>query len=186
VKISPSTSIISMDICLKIFPWEFFHNTDLPQLFPWDIFTSHITLIPKYSYSRSRILLGIHLKIFPGFASSAKPICFWRLGNPPIQSVICPCDQFGRLSCTDGGSYIMGSGSLGQIYVRELSTWQLVNSWNTNEKFVSCLIQSNDDLLFFLGGDDGFANVWSILEVYILVITSTLLQMITNHRLLKT
>ncbi|KAI5077894.1 hypothetical protein GOP47_0007718 [Adiantum capillus-veneris] len=83
--------------------------------------------------------------------------------QPELKSF--PVEPIGPVACTSDGSYLVGGGVSGRIYLWEVSSGRLLRVWAAHYKAVSCLVFSDDESLLISGADDGFVNVWPLLRV---------------------
>lgn len=87
----------------------------------------------------------------------------WNKAQPEFRSY--PVEPIGPLACTSDGSYVVGGGVSGRIYIWEVSSGRLLRVWAAHYKAITCLVLSDDESLLISGADDGFVNVWPLLRV---------------------
>ncbi|XP_031486087.1 protein ROOT INITIATION DEFECTIVE 3 isoform X2 [Nymphaea colorata] len=86
----------------------------------------------------------------------------WNKSQAETRSFVEPIKP---LSSNDDGTYIIGGGRSGAIYLWEVATGRLLRRWAAHFKEVTCLIFSDDGSLIISGSEDGSVKVWSILRL---------------------
>ncbi|CAN6845694.1 unnamed protein product [Brassica oleracea] len=62
------------------------------------------------------------------------------------------------------GTYIVGGGASGDIFLWEVSSGKLLKKWHGHYQSVTCLLFSTDDSLLVSGSKDGYIRVWSLIR----------------------
>ncbi|KAK8966380.1 Protein SPA1-RELATED 4 [Platanthera guangdongensis] len=99
-------------------------------------------------------------------SSSTAPIFFWSWDKPQVQVKSFPAEPIGPLVSDSDGSYIIGGGSSGAIYLWEIASGKLLNKWNAHYRSVTCLTLSDDESLLISGSEDGSIKVWALLMIF--------------------
>lgn len=101
----------------------------------------------------------------PGSSSAGGAIFLWAWNKTQPDFKSYPVEPIGPVACTSDGSYLVGGGVSGRIYLWEVSSGRLLRVWAAHYKAVSCLVFSDDESLLISGADDGYVNVWPLLRV---------------------
>ncbi|MCL7040226.1 hypothetical protein MKW94_027208, partial [Papaver nudicaule] len=100
--------------------------------------------------------------------SSSGSILLWSWnklsGIPEVKSF--PAEPISPLVSTTDGTYIIGGGSSGNIYLWEVSSGRLLKKWQAHYRGVTCLVLSDDESLLISGAEDGFVRVWSLFKMF--------------------
>ncbi|CAN8254851.1 unnamed protein product [Cochlearia groenlandica] len=70
------------------------------------------------------------------------------------------------ISANSEGTYIVGGGNSGDIYLWEVSTGKLLKKCHGHYRSVTCLVFSGDDSLLVSGSQDGSVRVWSLVRLF--------------------
>lgn len=100
-----------------------------------------------------------------GSSSAGGAIFLWAWDKTQPEFKSYPVEPIGPLACMSDGSYIVGGGVSGRIYLWEVSSGRLLRVWAAHYKAVTCLVFSDDESLLVSGADDGYVNVWPLLRV---------------------
>lgn len=111
-----------------------------------------------------RFLASSQLRENP--SSSTAPIFFWSWEKPQVQVRSFPAEFIGPLVSDSDGSYIIGGGSSGAIYLWEVASGKLLNKFTAHFRSVTCLTLSNDESLLISGSEDGSVRVWPLLMIF--------------------
>nr|KAJ0214637.1 hypothetical protein LSAT_V11C400162720 [Lactuca sativa] len=103
----------------------------------------------KVDADGSRFLLGDHLISFP-----------------QVEVKSFPAKTINLLACNTDGTYIVGGGVSGHIYLWEVATGRLLKKWHGHYRLVTCLVFSNDQSLLIFGFEDGTVRFWSLLMIF--------------------
>lgn len=101
----------------------------------------------------------------PGSSSAGGAIFFWAWNKTQPEFKSYPVEPIGPLACTSDGSYVVGGGVSGRLYIWEVASGRLLRVWAGHYKAITCLVFSDDESLLISGADDGFVNVWPLLRV---------------------
>ncbi|PKA57327.1 Guanine nucleotide-binding protein subunit beta-like protein B [Apostasia shenzhenica] len=111
-----------------------------------------------------RFLVSSQLRQTP--SSSSAPIFLWSWDKPQVQVRSFPVEPVGPLVSNSDGSYFIGGGLSGHIYLWELASGKLLNKWTAHYRSVTCLALSDDESLLVSGSEDGSIRVWSLLMTF--------------------
>ncbi|CAH2064730.1 unnamed protein product [Thlaspi arvense] len=100
-----------------------------------------------------------------GSASSGS-IFFWSWNKPQVEVRSFPVESIKALAANSEGSYIVGGGTSGDIYLWEVETGKLLKKWHGHYRSVTCLVFSGDDSLLVSGSQDGSVRVWSLIRLF--------------------
>lgn len=70
------------------------------------------------------------------------------------------------MAANSEGTYIVGGGVSGDIYLWEVATGRLLKKWHAHYRAVTCLVFSEDQSLLISGAQDGSVRVWSLLMIF--------------------
>ncbi|XP_074561760.1 protein ROOT INITIATION DEFECTIVE 3-like [Curcuma longa] len=114
---------------------------------------------------RFRFLAASQLRDAPSATSA--PIFFWSWDKPQVEVRSFPAEPIGPLISNAEGTYIIGGGSSGSIYLWEVFTGKLLKKWHAHYRSVNCLTLSKDDeSLLISGSEDGSVKVWSLIMLF--------------------
>ncbi|XP_065036490.1 protein ROOT INITIATION DEFECTIVE 3-like isoform X2 [Musa acuminata AAA Group] len=108
-----------------------------------------------------RFLASSQLRDSPSSASC--PIFFWSWDKPQVEVRSFPAEPIGPLVSNSEGTYIMGGGPSGIIYLWEVASGKLLTRWHAHYRSVTCLTLSKDESLLISGSEDGSVRVWSLM-----------------------
>ncbi|CAI0558643.1 unnamed protein product [Linum tenue] len=69
------------------------------------------------------------------------------------------------IAATSDGTYLVGGGISGNIYLWEVPTGRLLQQWHAHLRPITCLVFSDDDSLLVSAAEDGCVRVWPLLTV---------------------
>ncbi|OVA15662.1 WD40 repeat [Macleaya cordata] len=102
----------------------------------------------------------------PSSSSSSGSILYWSWNKPQPEVKSFPAEPISPLVSNTDGTYIIGGGSSGNIYLWEVASGRLLKKWNAHYRAVTCLVLSDDESLLISGAEDGFVRVWSLLMMF--------------------
>ncbi|XP_020593021.1 protein ROOT INITIATION DEFECTIVE 3 isoform X2 [Phalaenopsis equestris] len=111
-----------------------------------------------------RFLASSQLRESP--SSSSAPIFFWSSEKPQVQVRSFPAEPIGPLISDSDGSYIIGGGTSGAIFIWEVASGKLLNKLIAHYRSVTCLTLSEDESLLISGSEDGNVRVWPLLMIF--------------------
>ncbi|XP_057974115.1 protein ROOT INITIATION DEFECTIVE 3 [Malania oleifera] len=110
-----------------------------------------------------RFLASSQLRDSP---SSSGSILYWSWHKPQVGVKSFPAEAINPLVSNHDGTYIIGGGVSGHIYLWEVATGRLLKRWHGHYRAVSCLVLSDDESLLISGADDGCVRVWSLFMIF--------------------
>lgn len=99
-------------------------------------------------------------------SSSSGSVLCWSWNKPQIEVKSFPAEAINPLACNSDGTYIVGGGLSGDIYLWEVATGRLLKKWHGHYRAVTCLVFSDDQSLLISGAEDGSVRVWSLLMIF--------------------
>ncbi|XP_071703255.1 protein ROOT INITIATION DEFECTIVE 3-like [Rutidosis leptorrhynchoides] len=102
----------------------------------------------------------------PSSSSSSGSVLFWSWNKPQVEVKSFPAEAINPLACNSDGTYIVGGGASGDIYLWEVETGRLLKKWHGHYRAVTCLVFSEDQSLLVSGAEDGSVRVWSLLMIF--------------------
>lgn len=99
-------------------------------------------------------------------SSSSGSILLWSWNKPQVEVKSFPAEAINPLACNSDGTYIVGGGVSGDIYLWEVATGRLLKKWHGHYRAVTCLVFSMDQSLLISGSEDGSVRVWSLLMIF--------------------
>ncbi|KAL8216347.1 hypothetical protein R6Q57_023184 [Mikania cordata] len=99
-------------------------------------------------------------------SSSSGSVLFWSWNKPQVEVKSFPAEAINPLASNSEGTYIVGGGVSGDIYLWEVATGRLLKKWHGHYRAVTCLVFSMDQSLLISGAEDGSVRVWSLLMYY--------------------
>ncbi|MCL7051739.1 hypothetical protein MKW94_020119 [Papaver nudicaule] len=85
-------------------------------------------------------------------------------GLPEVKSF--PAEPISPLVSYADGTYIIGGGSSGNIFLWEVSSGRLLKKWTAHYRGVTCLVLSDDESRLISGAEDGCVHVWSLCTIF--------------------
>lgn len=76
-----------------------------------------------------------------------------------------PVESITALTSNSEGTYIVGGGASGDIFIWEVATGKLLKKWHAHYVSVTCLVFSGDHSLLVSGSQDGSVRVWSLIRL---------------------
>ncbi|CAA7408171.1 unnamed protein product [Spirodela intermedia] len=99
-------------------------------------------------------------------SSSSGSVLYWSWDKPQVETKSFPAEPIFPLVSNSDGSYLLGGGSSGNIYIWEILSGKLLKRWQAHYMAVSCLVFSDDESLIISGSDDGSVRVWSLMRLF--------------------
>ncbi|KAJ3693328.1 hypothetical protein LUZ60_008808 [Juncus effusus] len=99
-------------------------------------------------------------------SAASAPIYFWSFDKPQLAVKSFPAEPIGPLVSNSEGTFLIGGGSSGSIYLWEVASGKLINKWQAHYRAVTCLSISNDESLLISGSDDGGVRVWNLIMMF--------------------
>uniref|UniRef100_A0A0C9QSM2 TSA: Wollemia nobilis Ref_Wollemi_Transcript_11576_1308 transcribed RNA sequence n=1 Tax=Wollemia nobilis TaxID=56998 RepID=A0A0C9QSM2_9CONI len=96
-------------------------------------------------------------------SAASGAIFYWQWNKPQAEIRSFPVEHIGPIACNTDGTYIVGGGSSGRIYLWEVPSGQLLKVWPAHYKALTCLVFSDDESLLISGAEDGFVRAWPLL-----------------------
>ncbi|CAN6811293.1 unnamed protein product [Brassica oleracea] len=99
-------------------------------------------------------------------SGSSGSIFFWSWNKPQAEVKSFPLESITALAANMEGTYIVGGGASGDIFLWEVSSGKLLKKWHGHYQSVTCLLFSGDDSLLVSGSKDGYVRVWSLIRLF--------------------
>ncbi|EXB71793.1 WD repeat-containing protein 18 [Morus notabilis] len=99
-------------------------------------------------------------------SASSGSVLYWTWSKPQVEVKSFPAEQIKPLAANREGTYIVGGGLSGDIYLWEVASGSLLKNWHAHYRAVTCLVFSDDDSLLISGSEDGSVKVWSLLMIF--------------------
>lgn len=99
-------------------------------------------------------------------SNSSGSIFYWSWNKPQVEVKSFPAESIKPLVSNRDGSYIIGGGSSGYIYLWEVAGGKLLKKWSGHYRAVTCLSFSDDESLLISGFEDGCVRVWSLFMIF--------------------
>ncbi|CAN6682165.1 unnamed protein product [Malus baccata var. baccata] len=99
-------------------------------------------------------------------SASSGSVQYWSWSKPQVDVKSFPEEPINPLAANGEGTYIVGGGSSGNIYLWEVNTGRLLKKWHAHYRGVSCLAFSDDGSLLISGSEDGGIRVWSLIGLF--------------------
>ncbi|KAM7521004.1 hypothetical protein LguiB_019966 [Lonicera macranthoides] len=99
-------------------------------------------------------------------SSSSGSILYWSWNKPQAEVKSFPAEPINPLVSNSEGTYIIGGGVSGDIFLWEVLTGRLLKKWHAHYRAVTCLVYSDDESLLISGAEDGSVRVWSLLMMF--------------------
>ncbi|CAD6265671.1 unnamed protein product [Miscanthus lutarioriparius] len=90
-------------------------------------------------------------------------IHFYYLDKPQVAVKSFPAEPIRALIADQEGSYLIGGGSNGNMFLWEVSSGELLHTWHAHYRAVRCLALY--DYLLVSGSEDGSIKVWDLITV---------------------
>ncbi|KAK1317100.1 hypothetical protein QJS10_CPA05g02334 [Acorus calamus] len=135
----------------------------------WDLRTGAEGLRHKSCASTPRGLCSVGRKFLASSQlrpSSSGSVLFWSWDKPQAEVKSFPAEPINPLVSNSEGTFIIGGGSSGNIYLWEVSSGRLLKKWHAHYRAVTCLVLSDDESLLISGAEDGCVRVWSLLMLF--------------------
>lgn len=99
-------------------------------------------------------------------STSSASVFFWSWSKPQVEVKSFPSEPITPLASNHSGTYLVGGGLSGEIYLWEVETGRLLKKWHGHNTAVTCLVFSEDDSLLISGFKNGSVRVWSLLMIF--------------------
>lgn len=99
-------------------------------------------------------------------SSSSGSILYWFWDKQRVEVRSFPAEQIQSLVSDSEGTYIIGGGLSGDIYLWEVASGRLLKKWHGHFKAVTCLVFPDDESLLISGSEDGAVKVWSLFKIF--------------------
>ncbi|EPS65018.1 hypothetical protein M569_09761, partial [Genlisea aurea] len=138
----------------------------------WDINTGNEFLRCKNCASTSHGLVSVggrflaSSQIRENKSSSYGSIFYWSWNKPQVEVKSFPAESIIPIVSNSEGTYIVGGGASGDIYLWEVSSGRLLKKWHAHYRGVTCLEFNDDQSLLISGAEDGCVRVWSLFRIF--------------------
>ncbi|XP_059636428.1 protein ROOT INITIATION DEFECTIVE 3 [Cornus florida] len=99
-------------------------------------------------------------------SSSSGSVLYWSWNKPHVEVKCFPAEPINPLVSNSDGTYIIGGGLSGYIYLWEVATGRLLKKWHAHYRAVTCLVYCDDQSLLVSGAEDGCVRVWSLIMIF--------------------
>ncbi|CAM8977924.1 unnamed protein product [Rhodiola kirilowii] len=99
-------------------------------------------------------------------SSTSGSVLFWSWNKPSAEVRSFPAEPIKPLVCDTNGTYIIGGGSLGNMYIWEVATGKLLRKWHAHYRAVTSLVMLEGQSLLVSGSEDGNVRVWSLFLIF--------------------
>ncbi|XP_044512249.1 protein ROOT INITIATION DEFECTIVE 3 [Mangifera indica] len=99
-------------------------------------------------------------------SSSSGSVHYWSWSKPQAEVKSFPAEPIKPIAANSEGTYIVGGGQSGDIYLWEVMSGRLLKKWHAHYRAVTCLVFSEDESLLISGSEDGCVRVWSLLMIF--------------------
>ncbi|KAG2663648.1 hypothetical protein I3760_16G042900 [Carya illinoinensis] len=99
-------------------------------------------------------------------SASSGSVLFWSWSKPQVEVKSFPAEPIKPLAANREGTYIVGGGLSGDIYLWEVASGRQLRKWHAHYRAVTCLVFSDDDSLLISGSEDGSVRVWSLFMMF--------------------
>ncbi|KAI4339839.1 hypothetical protein MLD38_024736 [Melastoma candidum] len=99
-------------------------------------------------------------------SATSGSVFYWSWEKPQVEVKCFPAEPIGPLIANPEGTFIVGGGVSGEIYLWEVPTGKLLRKWNAHYRVVTCLVFSDDGSLLISGSEDGSVRVWSLYMIF--------------------
>uniref|UniRef100_A0A7N0U8N1 Uncharacterized protein n=1 Tax=Kalanchoe fedtschenkoi TaxID=63787 RepID=A0A7N0U8N1_KALFE len=99
-------------------------------------------------------------------SSTSGSILYWSWNKPQPEVKSFPAEPIKPIVSNTDGTYIIGGGSLGNMYIWEVATGKLLRKWHAHYRGVTCLVWLEGQSLLVSGSEDGTIRVWSLFLIF--------------------
>ncbi|KAA8528526.1 hypothetical protein F0562_035881 [Nyssa sinensis] len=99
-------------------------------------------------------------------SSSSGSVLYWSWNKPQVEVKSFPAEPINPLVSNSDGTYIVGGGVSGDIYLWEVATGRLLKKWHAHYRAVTCLVYCDNQSLLISGAEDGCVRVWSLIMIF--------------------
>uniref|UniRef100_A0A2P2KS70 Uncharacterized protein MANES_18G038500 n=1 Tax=Rhizophora mucronata TaxID=61149 RepID=A0A2P2KS70_RHIMU len=98
--------------------------------------------------------------------ASSGSVLYWSWSKPQVEVKSFPEEPIKPLLANSEGTYIVGGGVSGNIYLWEVATGRLLRKWRAHYRSVTCMVFTEDNSLLVSGSEDGGVRVWSLFMIF--------------------
>lgn len=98
--------------------------------------------------------------------TTAGSIFYWSWNKPMVEVKCFPSEVINPLVANSEGTYIIGGGVSGHLFLWEVATGKLLKKWHAHYRAVTCLVFSDDQSLLISGAEDGCVRIWSLISIF--------------------
>ncbi|GAA0153410.1 hypothetical protein LIER_11655 [Lithospermum erythrorhizon] len=98
--------------------------------------------------------------------NAAGSIFYWSWNKPQVEVKSFPSEVINPLVANSEGTYIIGGGVSGHLFLWEVATGKLLKKWHAHYRAVTCLVFGDDQSLLISGAEDGCVRIWSLISIF--------------------
>ncbi|KAL9224803.1 hypothetical protein vseg_000804 [Gypsophila vaccaria] len=134
----------------------------------WELNTgkAHLRYKSCSSPPHGLVCVGTRFIASSQLSASSGSLLYWSWHKPQPEVKSFPAEPINPLVSNREGTYLIGGGASGNIYVWEVHTGKLLKKWHAHLRSVSCLTLSDDESLVISGAEDGCVRVWSFFMMF--------------------
>nr|CAB3482671.1 unnamed protein product [Digitaria exilis] len=134
----------------------------------WDLRTGAEEIRHRPCASRPRALASVADRFLaaaqaPPSGSNSGTVHFYHWDKPQVAVKSFPAEPIRALIADQEGSYLIGGGSNGNLFLWEVASGELLHTWHAHYRAVRCLTLY--DYLLVSGSEDGGIKVWDLITV---------------------
>ncbi|XP_004291097.1 PREDICTED: WD repeat-containing protein 18-like [Fragaria vesca subsp. vesca] len=98
--------------------------------------------------------------------SDGGSVKYWAWSKPQPDAKSSQDEPIKPLAANREGTYVVGGGVSGTIYLWEVTSGRLLRKWDAHYRAVSCLRFSDDGTILFSGSEDGEIRAWNLVTIF--------------------
>ncbi|CAL5061825.1 unnamed protein product [Urochloa decumbens] len=134
----------------------------------WDLRTGAEEIRHRPCASRPHALASVAGRFLaaaqaPPAGGNSGTVHFYHWDKPQVAVKSFPAEPIRALLADQEGSYLIGGGSNGNLFLWEVASGELLHTWHAHYRAVRCLALY--DYLLVSGSEDGSIKVWDLITV---------------------